>query len=134
MSANKTIKLHSSSVQLEDNIVVFTPQDETEITMDDAKEITNAIYELAEGKPFVILINSEHSFNHVSKEVMDYIVNEERLVKIRKAQGIVLTSLALRLITKIYISLQKSKEPIRIFSSYESAKEWLTEVSREINE
>jgi transposase len=89
----------------------------------DAKEMVKTYLKIkAPGKALLLVIYAED--NMFSKDAREYIASDE-VSEILKADALVITGLALRIIGNGYLKINKPKRPTRLFNSETEAINWL---------
>ena len=94
-----------------------------ELSLDDFKDITEAIKIVGKGKKCPILSVASGYIN-VEKEAREFSAGEEG-TKYTLADAFVLHSFALKLIGNFYLKIDKPIVPTKMFTSTESATQWL---------
>ena len=111
--------------KLNDQVVLIRFRDGFYVELNDAISIGEAALELFEGRKFVALIDARNIGGTVDKEASNYFAQNEKLAAHRMAQAIVVNSLALRLVARFYIMINKPLREARVFDTIEEAMEWL---------
>lgn len=93
-------------------------------TLQDSIAIVEERTKLAQGKKHPVMYTVEYAFVTPSKKVTEYLSTNER-IKLVLADAFVVKSFSQRLAAKSYLLMRKPKKPTAIFSSEESALEWL---------
>ena len=128
MVYKKHIALEKANLSLiEEGLVLLQFKDKIDFEVNDAIEVDESIISLVEGKPFVILIDSRDIRSNMSHEAREFFATDKKIINIRKAQAIVVNNLPSRLIAKFYMTFHKPANPIKIFSDYLQAEDWIKE-------
>ena len=96
-----------------------------------AKNHAELLLELCDGKryPFILDgLNVQANFSHDARE---FISKYEPIVKIRSAQAIVANNTPTRLLANYYYKFHKPKNPIKIFSKFKDALNWVKQYESE---
>ena len=114
------IELHIATMMFEhDDILLIKFKDKVGIV--GIKEIVEETIAAVEGRKFRSLVDTRDIFATMSSEARNYLVNHKEINRLTIAQAIVLNNIAIRLHALIYISLNKSPHPIRMFSNFDKA-------------
>lgn len=111
------------------NYIYIRYKDFSRIDLAAAKMHAEIILELCDGKqyPFILDgLNAQANFSHDARE---FISKYEPIVKVRSAQAIVVNSTPTRLLANYYYKFHKPKNPIKIFSKFEDAEDWVQQFS-----
>ena len=111
---------------IEPGIMKLTLKENTEWTLEDAKETHKANLQLSKGERFCVLLNVTHFFipsNDAqayisSKECTDYLIASAFVVKI----------LGMQLLGNLFLRAFKSKSSTRIFKNEDEALKWLRDL------
>jgi len=126
---NSEIKMKKSIVKrLDDRIIEIDYISDNNFELEDAIEANNAYFKLSEGKPFVSLIDVRGKVGNITNEARKHYANDEKTKIIRLAEGIVINSLAARIVAKFYIRIDKPNNPVKIFSNRDEAIKWLHQI------
>jgi hypothetical protein len=118
------IELHASTVSLRsDGIIHFYIKESVNLSVIDAKEMVAAAGEIGKGKKFPILISSD-KYTLVDKEARDFAASEAGNAY-TVAGGIVVKSLAQKLLGNAYLKVNKPLTPTALFETEEAAIKWL---------
>lgn len=93
------------------------------ITSEEAKELNEIIGELSEGKEiaFMLLANDATQFDSSARE---FSASEEGF-KYKKAEALVVRTLAHKLIAELYLKINKPIKSSKAFTNEEDAVDWL---------
>lgn len=116
-TAKATIRL------IEPNILENVIHDDVTIDTNDLLEIKEINKSFTEGKPYVVLVDSGLT-SSITKEGRELSASKEFQQR-TKAKAILIRSLAQRLVSRVYIRINKPKTVTKIFSDREEAIEWL---------
>lgn len=98
--------------------------DGAEMELDDILEQRKIAHEFAQGKPHVVLaIAGSHT--SATKEARVY--SSKNIPEGRLAKGVIVKSLAVRLMGTVYISFHKPGVPTKLFENETEAIHWLNE-------
>ena len=93
--------------------------------VDEIKELVTHILELANGKPFVALVDYRDMFQNWDTEAKEYVANHKELNDLQEAVAIVVNTLPIKLVVKLYISFFKPPNETKIFNNLDGAEKWL---------
>lgn len=114
-----------------DYIIEVDYNNESNIELNDAKEVHQAFLKLCNHKPFTILMKGRGKFVNFSEEAKSFYARDEELIPYKIAMAMVINSLPARIIAKFYSSLNKPIYKTKIFSNKETAIKWLHEAYSE---
>ncbi len=107
----------------EDGIVRTRVKENAEITLELAKENTEAVNSFFTGKKFPILIDSR-GIKSMSREAREHFSTKGRDPK-TNAFGIVIGSPISRVLGNFYLGINKPPVPTKLFNNEEDALQWL---------
>lgn len=110
---------------LGNSILRVTPVEDVELELADAIEMRSMLLKLSSGNKYCVLLDATKRFN-VSSEARALIAGKEYSFD-RIAAAFVITSLANMLIGNFFIKVNRPHSPTKIFSTEETAFEWLKE-------
>lgn len=114
--------------EIEPGIICITLFDNSEIDLQESKEMQQISWTISKGKPFVALIDARVNVE-VSKESREWGSTAEAQ-KNMIAQAVLLNSIANKLIGNFIIKFHKPIAKTRLFSDENLALEWLREQKR----
>ncbi len=110
-----------------DNIMLFETNQNSEIELDDIKEMISLAFKILEKRKNKNLIIAG-KYSLISSEAQKYMNTKEADINNPTAEAIVITSLSQRIIGNFYLSLISSKRPSKLFTSVDKAIEWLKSI------
>lgn len=114
---------------LDGNIVILTYRAaDTDISLDDVRNHTTLLEGLNSGKPCKIIVDLREFKQSFSADALDYLSTNPRHQKIVRAQAIVVSSLAHKMVSNFYIKVNKPKMPAALFQNLNEAYAWVKEV------
>ncbi|PJA07078.1 MAG: hypothetical protein COX70_08215 [Flavobacteriales bacterium CG_4_10_14_0_2_um_filter_32_8] len=135
MVYKKYIELEKAHLYLiEEGFTMLQFKDQVDFELEDAIEVDDKTIEFVEGKSFVTLVDARNIRSNMSHEAREFFATDKKIVAIRKAQAIVVNNLPSRLIAKFYMTFHKPTNPIKIFSDYLQAEDWIRERKMELNQ
>lgn len=109
-------------------IIISELENDSEITLEDVIEHRRIIHELTNGKRHVVLaIARQHTT--ATKEAREF--SSQNIPEGRIAEAIVITSMPVRLMGKIFINFHKPGLPTKLFETKEEAMIWLKKILSE---
>jgi len=107
-------------------ITIDEELEEIEVTKDIAEGIIEMSVHFLKGRqyPFLFLYNDLRV--KIDKEVTDLIANHPELLKVKKAEAIVSTSVFNLLVVNFYVYFFKPPTPVRVFRRESAARKWLS--------
>jgi hypothetical protein len=107
-----------------ESIMVFETKANTEIELEDIKEMIACATQLLENKKNKNLIIAGKD-SQITSEAQKFMQSDEANINHPMAEAIVINSLAQRIIGNFYLSIISAKRPSKLFTSTEKAIEWL---------
>ncbi len=121
--------------RLDDMIIENCYKSGVRFELKDAIEANDAYVKLANGKPFVSLIDGTGIKGEITNEARQYFAQDKRTKYLRLAEALVVENAFHRTLAKLYILYNRPLNPIRIFSKREEAIKWLhTVYEKQVNE
>ena len=111
--------------KLTDQILLIRFKDGSDLCLDDAKAVGDAAMDLFGGKNFFTIIDARNMGGSVAREASNYFAQDERLTEHRRAQAIVVNTLAMKIVARFYIKIDKPLREVQIFNEIEEAIDWL---------
>jgi len=122
----KEIELEKAFLYLVgDNLTILKFKDNINFTLEDAIEVNEITYKWINGNPFTTLVDARNIRSDISEEAKDFFTYDKKIIELQKAQAIVLNSLHNRILATFYMKFQKPTVPVKIFSDFEKAFDWL---------
>ena len=132
MVYKKHIKLAKAQLYLiEEGFTLLVFNDKVSFELEDAIEVDEITYDLIEGAPFVTLVDARNIRSNISHEARDFFAKNEKIARIRKGQAIVVNNLHTKIIANFYMKFHKPENPVKIFSNYKKAENWLIKIRSE---
>ena len=125
---NTIIKTSVATIKkIHDHLIEVDYNNEYDVELKDAKEVHQAFLMLCNNKPFTILIEGRGKFINFSDDAKKFYANDESLKHLKVALAMVINSLPARIIARFYSTFYKPYYKTKIFSTKESAINWLEE-------
>ncbi|MGE3652523.1 MAG: hypothetical protein AB7G22_00250 [Flavobacteriales bacterium] len=122
----KELNLGKCVITLYDNhIVKIRFKDGVNFELNDAIEANQAMFDLAEGKPYLSLVDSIDVRGEISNDALNHFAKHPLTRGVRTAEAIVINSLHNRILANFYVKFTKSHNPVKIFSKMDAAINWL---------
>jgi hypothetical protein len=129
MNFIKEINLEKSVISLFDNrIVKIRFKDGVDFVLEDAIIANQTMYDLAEGNPFLSLVDTINVRGQISKDAMEHFAKDTLTKGVRFAEAIVVDSLHNRILANFYLKFTKSHNPVKVFNKMDKAIEWLLDI------
>ncbi len=126
VKSTEKIELTTSSIFFDkEGVLRVVYKDQVEMGVPEAKLHAEACCKLCEGKKTLFLVDGRNILVHISPEARKFLANHPGLIKVRKAQAMIVDSLPNRLIANFYFKFNKPKGPGKVFNSEKSAISWL---------
>ncbi|MBL4625165.1 MAG: hypothetical protein JKY42_08515 [Flavobacteriales bacterium] len=126
MNYLKEVELEKAYLYLVDkDYTLLRFKDKIDFEEEDATEINDITFEWVKGKPFVVLVDARNIRSNISHKARERFNNDKRISGIRKGQAIVVNNLHTRMLANFYMKFHKPANPIKVFSNYQKAVEWL---------
>lgn len=124
----KIVLPKSSLYKLSDHMIYLTYKQDSNIELQDAIDTNNAIFELANGKPYTVLVDFLGLYGNMTNEARIHYATDLKTRDIRKAEALLLDNLPARIIARFYIKVNKPNNPVKIFAKKQKALDWLEEI------
>ena len=92
---------------------------------DHAYEYIDIIEELCKGEKRCFILDTRNTRASVSQENRWVMGNDQRALRWRKADAMLVDSLHIRMIANFYMKFDTPTLPVKLFGTEEEAKEWL---------
>ena len=126
--SNKIRTCDSAEIELKEDYLHIQFTDMSIIDLEEAKVVVNHIVELCDNKSYPFLTNGLGITIRMNNEARDYFASHKPLLKVRKAQALVVNNMPSKLLAGFYIKYHKPADPTKIFTKTEDALEWLRSV------
>lgn len=135
MNYIKTIELTKVFIHLQEKgLVILKFKDNIVLEKEDAKEVDQVIFDkLVKGKPFVVIVDARDVNSSISHEAREFFSKDELVLEIRKAHALVVNNLHTKILANFYIKFHKPINPIKIFSDFDEAYDWVKEINNNWN-
>ena len=111
--------------KLNNEVILARYKDGTNLEIEDAVEVRDALIELAGGRKFLGLVDARNMGGTLGRKASDYLAKDAKLNALMMAQALVVNNLALTLIARFYIMIGNPISEARIFNNLEEALDWL---------
>lgn len=112
----------SSLIIIDNDLMITYTNADSEFSDESANQNLEAIWDIVKDRSIFHLIVPDET-THITLEARDY--NNPKFESIKKAEAIVIKTLAHRLLAQFYLKARKGKGyPIRIFDSEVDARSW----------
>lgn len=123
---NKKVRSSDNArVELEDGFIHIKFSDMSIIGLEEAKQVADDIIELCDGTPYPFITNGLGITIRMNKNARDFFARYEALVKVRKAQALVVNNTPSKLLAKFFIKYHKPINPTKIFTNFDEALKWI---------
>lgn len=132
MNQIKEIELEKSVITLYDNrIVKIRFLTNISFELEDAVIANQTMHDLAEGKPFLSLVDTFNVRSQISKAAMDHFAKDPLTKGVRLAEALVINSLHNRILASFYAKLTGSHSKTKVFAEFAPAIDWLLKIYKE---
>ena len=122
-------ELRAFTTWLGENDICYTVvKSNAVVVIVDAIENTDAVKELSDGKIYPMLVNLKE-IKSITKEARDHFSMKNRAPGV-SAIGLLIKSPASTIIGNFFLGLNKSKVPVKLFTSEDKAIAWLKQFSK----
>ena len=111
--------------KLNNEVILVRYKDGTNLELEDAVEVRDALIELAGGEKFLGLVDARNMGGSLGRKASDYFAKDEKFNALMMAQALVVNNLALTLIARFYIMISNPISEARIFKNIEESLDWL---------
>lgn len=122
----QAIVLRTATFHMDDLGILWVKyHKEVDMTPEDARLHIDTVVKLCgkEKRPF--LIDTREAKGSYSIGAMRKLAKDPAIVKVRKAQAIIIDSLSNRILANFYIKFHKPANPIKMFADEKEAIQWL---------
>ena len=134
MNFVKEIDLEKSVITLYDNrIVKIRFKDGVDFHLDDAIIANQTMFDIANGDPFLSLVDTINVRGQISNEAMNHFAKDSLTKGVRIAESIVVDSLHNRILANFYLKFVKSHNPVKVFNNMDKAIVWLLDIYKKNN-
>lgn len=128
-TAIKSVKTNHATISFNGkSIVISELEDDSEISLEDVIGHRRIIHEFTGGKKHAVLaIAGQHTT--ATKEAREY--SSQNIPEGRVAEAIVITSMPVRLMGRIFINFHKPGLPTKLFETREEALVWLEQILKD---
>ena len=95
------------------------------VDLDAAKIHAKIILDLCNGYRYPIILDGRDVTANVSHDAREFIAKYEPVNKVRSAQAILVNNTATKLLANFYIKFHTPNHPVKVFSKFEDAEEWV---------
>jgi len=129
----KSIELSKAFLHLvKKGFIILEFKNNVLLELNDAIEVDEVIVnKLVDNMPFVVLVDARDVTSSITPKAREFFANDEMVLKIRKAHAIVVNSLHTKLLANFYMKFHKPINPIKIFSDYDKAIDWIETIRKE---
>jgi len=128
-----SIRTSTATITLiEDQIIHFMVDDGVTFDLNEMLEIRKANHELSKGSPYCVVMEAG-SFTNFTKEAREASASEEHTIN-RIGLALIQNNLASKLLTDIYLRINKPVGKTKVFKSKEEGVAWLREMRDEYNQ
>ena len=121
------IKHSTADIYIDERgIVWFKFKENAEITLEHGYEYVEIIDKLCAGIPRPFILDTRKTFAAVSPENRKFMGHDQNALKWRKADALLIDSLATRLLGNFYMKLDTPEHPVKLFTNEKDAIEWLS--------
>lgn len=101
--------------------------------LEDAIEANQTMFNIADGTPYLSLVDSINIRSEISNEAMLHFAKHPLTKGVRVAEAIIINSLHNRILANFYAKFTKSHNPVKVFSKMDNGIKWLLEVYKKEN-
>lgn len=114
--------------KVNDHLICLLYKSDFNFDIEDAIETNSAIYKLAEGKPYIILVDTRGVYGNITNAARKHFVSDEKTKHLKIAGAILIDNLPARILARFYINVNKPHNPVKIFSKKNEAIAWLEKI------
>ena len=100
-------------------------KDESVVDLPEAKIHAKHCIELCKGKKIPFVIDGLNVSTDMDDEARQFFADYEPMVKVRKAQAVMVNLMQSKLLTNFFIKYHKPKNPIKLFDNLKDALDWI---------
>ena len=118
----------ASLYKIDEKTLCLIYKSDVNFKLKDAIETNNAIFKMANGKPYTVLVDGRGVYGNITNEARNHFVIDPKTKDIRLAEALLIDNLPARIFANFYIKVNKPNNPVKIFSKKQKAVEWLNEI------
>lgn len=124
---NSLIELKNCSLSVyKEGIILWKVKDNVEINLESAIRIAENTIELANNKPFSIIVDVSNSFGSFEAKARNYLATDVKYNSLRIKSAAIVNSLPVRIILNFYQKMYLKKDNLKIVKDYKEAIKWVT--------
>lgn len=120
-----SLESNNALVELSDGYIQVRFTDLSIIGIEEARDISEHIIALCDGKKYPFITNGLGITIRMDKEARNHFATYKPLVKVRKAQAIIVNNIPSKLLANFYIKFHKPSDPTKIFTKFDDAVDWI---------
>lgn len=115
----------SASFELREGYLYIRFKDESIVDLPEAKIHAMHCVDLCQGKRIPFVIDGLDVTTNMDDEARQFFAEYKPMVKIRKAQAVMVNLMQSKLLTNFFIKYHKPQNPIKVFDNLEDALDWI---------
>jgi hypothetical protein len=120
-----SVESNNALVELNDGYIHIRFTDMSIIGLEEAMDISEHIIALCDGKKYPFITNGLGITIRMDQDARNHFATYKPLVKVRKAQAIIVNNIPSKLLANFYIKFHKPSDPTKIFTKFDDAVDWI---------
>jgi len=126
---NKIVEIKCATIELlSDDVIHIRYNKDYEVTLTDVVELDSKLSTYLKGVEVYSISDFSNQYNNFTKEAMNFLAKEGKVVKQIKGGVLVINNLPNRLLSRFFISFHKPNYPVKIVANIDNAKSWVTKL------
>ena len=121
----KSRTFSAGTVEKKGNVLKITYQKDSEITVDDMKEITAFREDVFGDNHYTSLIDLREEKLKFHDDAMKYVTHDKKIKELRVAEVLLVKNFAHKMGVHLYVKVFRSKDNITVMTDEENAIHWL---------
>jgi len=115
----------SASFELREGYLYIRFKDESTVDLPEAKIHEKNCIDLCKGKKLPFVIDGLNITTNMDDEARQFFAESKPIVKVRKAQAILVNLIQSKLLANFFIKYHKPENPIKVFDNLDDALAWI---------
>ncbi len=115
----------SASFEMREGYLYIKFKDESIVDLSEAKIHEKHCLDLCKGKKVPFVIDGLNVTTDMDDEARQFFAESKPIVKVRKAQAVMVNLMQSKLLTNFFIKYHKPENPIKVFDNLKDALDWI---------
>ena len=118
----------SAEIELIDGYIHVQFRDMSIIDLEESKKVANHVIDLCNGTAHPFITNGLGITIRMNNDARDFFATYPPLVRVRKAQAILVNNMPSKLLANFFIKYHKPVNPTKIFTDFDEALAWIRSI------